>query len=71
MEGSSRSSQNYLEQWQIFHAQQGAPFVHVPSIDKKPLDFFKFKKKVQEMGGLDKVFSLFIQKVGQSRQKVG
>ncbi|KAK6092942.1 hypothetical protein MT418_006932 [Batrachochytrium dendrobatidis] len=53
--GSSRTVLNYLDQLQKFHQQQGTPFTHIPTLNKKPIDLHQLKLEVQKRGGYEQV----------------
>ncbi|KAL1924863.1 uncharacterized protein VTP21DRAFT_4517 [Calcarisporiella thermophila] len=55
MEGESRTVQNYLEQLEKFHRQQGNGFTRLPHLDRRPIDLLKLKKEVSARGGINKV----------------
>ncbi|KAJ3393851.1 hypothetical protein HDU84_000814 [Entophlyctis sp. JEL0112] len=56
IDGMSRTTVNYLDQLELFHDQNGSPFVRVPLIDKNvPLDLWLLKKEVEKRGGLASV----------------
>ncbi|CAG8562025.1 1934_t:CDS:2 [Dentiscutata erythropus] len=51
MEGETRAKLNYIEQLQLFHAQQGRPFSRLPQLDKAPIDLHKLARAVADRGG--------------------
>ncbi|KAJ3072106.1 hypothetical protein HDU98_004211 [Podochytrium sp. JEL0797] len=55
IDGSSRSTVNYLDQLELFHEQSGTMFTRVPLLDNKPLDLRELKKEVEKRGGVDSV----------------
>ncbi|KAI8873732.1 JmjC-domain-containing protein, partial [Ramicandelaber brevisporus] len=55
LEGKTRSTLNFLEQLQKFHAMNGTPIGRLPHLDHRPIDLFKLRKEVQERGGFDVV----------------
>lgn len=61
MEASARASLNFLEQLYLFHRQQGnSTALTIPTINGKPLDLWKLKHEVANLGGYKTVsfFSL-------------
>ncbi|MCO5585025.1 hypothetical protein L7F22_038957 [Adiantum nelumboides] len=55
LSADARASQNYLEQLQKFHAQQGHARVSIPIVDRKPVDLYQLKLVVSANGGYDSV----------------
>lgn len=55
LSADARASQNYLEQLQKFHAQQGHARVSIPIVDRKPVDLYQLKLVVNANGGYDSV----------------
>lgn len=55
LSADARASQNYLEQLQKFHAQQGHARVSIPIVDRKPVDLYQLKLIVASHGGYDSV----------------
>jgi histone demethylase JARID1 len=56
MEGQTRVKLNYLQQLQMFHAQQGKKnFVKPPLVDRTPIDLHLLAKVVEEKGGPEEV----------------
>lgn len=51
MEASARASLNFLEQLYLFHRQQGSSGISIPTIGNKPLDMWKLKREVSNLGG--------------------
>jgi hypothetical protein len=59
MEGQTRVKLNYLQQLQLFHAQQGKKnFVKPPLVDRTPIDLHLLAKVVEEKGGPEEVYIL-------------
>ncbi|SPO25323.1 probable regulator Ustilago maydis 1 protein (Rum1) [Ustilago trichophora] len=55
LSADARASQNYQEQLQKFHAQQGRKRVSVPVIDGRSLDLYQLKLVISSLGGYDAV----------------
>ncbi len=55
LSADARASQNYQEQLQKFHAQQGRKRVSVPVIDGRSVDLYQLKLIVSGLGGYDAV----------------
>jgi hypothetical protein len=56
MEASARASLNFLEQLYLFHRQQGnGTSMTIPTINGKPLDLWKLKHEVANLGGYHSV----------------
>ncbi|KAJ1041154.1 hypothetical protein NDA14_007461 [Ustilago hordei] len=55
LSADARASQNYQEQLQKFHAQQGRKRVSVPVIDGRSVDFYQLKLVILGLGGYDAV----------------
>ncbi|GES76693.1 lysine-specific demethylase lid-like [Rhizophagus clarus] len=56
MEGQTRVKLNYLQQLQMFHAQQGKKnFVKPPLVDRTPIDLHLLAKVVEEKGGPEEI----------------
>lgn len=53
LSADARASLNYQEQLQKFHAQQGHARVSIPVVDRRPVDLYNLKLKVNDMGGYD------------------
>ncbi|CAH7688713.1 hypothetical protein PPACK8108_LOCUS23715 [Phakopsora pachyrhizi] len=61
MEASSRANTNFMEQLYLFHKQQGnsaavitnGSKLQVPVINYQPVDLWKLRKQINEMGGYD------------------
>ncbi|WVQ76775.1 hypothetical protein IAR50_006449 [Cryptococcus sp. DSM 104548] len=51
LEAASRAKVNFLEQLSMFHMQQGDAKVHIPLIDRQPLDLWKLRREVNRSGG--------------------
>uniref|UniRef100_A0A8T9MV82 [histone H3]-trimethyl-L-lysine(4) demethylase n=1 Tax=Thecaphora frezii TaxID=1269715 RepID=A0A8T9MV82_9BASI len=51
----ARASENYLEQLDKFHAQQGLKRVTIPVIDRRSVDLYALKLTVASYGGYDNV----------------
>ncbi|TYJ51548.1 hypothetical protein B9479_007876 [Cryptococcus floricola] len=51
LEAVSRAKVNFLEQLSMFHMQQGDAKVHIPLIDRQPLDLWKLRREVNRSGG--------------------
>ncbi|ORY58689.1 JmjC domain, hydroxylase-domain-containing protein [Leucosporidium creatinivorum] len=51
MEASARASLNFLEQLYLFHRQQGNSGISIPTIGTKPVDMWKLKREVSNLGG--------------------
>ncbi|ODN96426.1 histone demethylase JARID1 [Cryptococcus wingfieldii CBS 7118] len=51
LEAVSRAKINFLEQLSMFHMQQGDAKVHIPLIDRQPLDLWKLRREVNKSGG--------------------
>ncbi|KAK4703193.1 [histone H3]-trimethyl-L-lysine4 demethylase, partial [Phenoliferia sp. Uapishka_3] len=62
MEASARASLNFLEQLYIFHRQQGSTGIAVPTLGGKPLDLWRLKREVNDLGGYVKVARVLIRK---------
>ena len=61
MEGQTRVKLNYLQQLQMFHAQQGKKnFVKPPLVDRTPIDLHLLAKVVEEKGGPEEVYTFII-----------
>jgi len=61
MEGQTRVKLNYLQQLQMFHAQQGKKnFVKPPLVDRTPIDLHLLAKVVEEKGGPEEVYINFL-----------
>ncbi|KAI9203893.1 uncharacterized protein BJ171DRAFT_599788 [Polychytrium aggregatum] len=54
-EGQSRSIVMYLDRLQKFHAQSGRPLSKVPTVEGRPLDFFRLQEEIRRWGGHDEV----------------
>ena len=60
MEGQTRVKLNYLQQLQMFHAQQGKKnFVKPPLVDRTPIDLHLLAKVVDEKGGPEEVYTSY------------
>ncbi|CAH7665886.1 ARID DNA-binding domain-containing protein, partial [Phakopsora pachyrhizi] len=65
MEASARANTNFMEQLYLFHKQQGnsaavvtnGSKLQVPVIDYRPVDLWKLRKQINEMGGYDNITS--------------
>ncbi|PWZ02363.1 PLU-1-domain-containing protein [Testicularia cyperi] len=55
LSADARASQNYQEQLQKFHAQQGRKRVSVPRIDGRLVDLYQLKLVIASFGGYDAV----------------
>lgn len=55
MEGSTRTSLNYVEKLSKFWSSQGRPMNRMPVLDKRPVDLFMIKKLVEQLGGYNSV----------------
>ncbi|SNX84289.1 probable regulator Ustilago maydis 1 protein (Rum1) [Melanopsichium pennsylvanicum] len=55
LSADARASQNYQEQLQKFHAQQGRKRVSVPVIDGRSVDLYQLKLVISSLGGYDAV----------------
>lgn len=55
LSADARASQNYQEQLQKFHAQQGRKRVSVPAIDGRSVDLYQLKLVISGLGGYDAV----------------
>ncbi|TKY85711.1 hypothetical protein EX895_005251 [Sporisorium graminicola] len=55
LSADARASQNYQEQLQKFHAQQGRKRVSVPVIDGRSVDLYQLKLVISSLGGYDSV----------------
>jgi histone demethylase JARID1 len=55
VEGSTRTSLNYMENLCQFHDQVGTPLTKIPQVDRKPVDLYLLKKEVHRRGGPSKV----------------
>jgi hypothetical protein len=55
MEGSTRTSLNYIEKLSKFWSSHGKPMHRMPVLDKRRVDLYAMKKLVDEMGGYDRV----------------
>lgn len=55
LSADARASQNYQEQLQKFHAQQGRKRVSVPVIDGRSVDLYQLKLVISGLGGYDAV----------------
>ncbi len=55
LSADARASQNYQEQLQKFHAQQGRKRVSVPVIDGRSVDLYQLKLAISALGGYDAV----------------
>ncbi|CAI2161535.1 6629_t:CDS:2 [Funneliformis geosporum] len=56
MEGQTRVKLNYLQQLQMFHAQQGKKnFVKPPLVDRTPIDLHLLAKVVEAKGGPEEI----------------
>ncbi|KAI8454487.1 hypothetical protein BY996DRAFT_6413851 [Phakopsora pachyrhizi] len=61
MEASARANTNFMEQLYLFHKQQGnsaavvtnGSKLQVPVINYQPVDLWKLRKQINEMGGYD------------------
>lgn len=51
MEASARASLNFLEQLYLFHRQQGSSGMTLPAIGGKPVDMWRLKREVSDLGG--------------------
>jgi hypothetical protein len=51
MEASARANINFMEQLFVFHRQQPGPRVTIPVIEDKPVDMWRLRKAVKELGG--------------------
>ncbi|BGP37972.1 hypothetical protein JCM10449v2_001899 [Rhodotorula kratochvilovae] len=51
MEASARASLNFLEQLYLFHRQQGSSGMTLPAIGGKPVDMWRLKREVTDLGG--------------------
>ncbi|GAC94117.1 potential transcription factor [Pseudozyma hubeiensis SY62] len=76
LSADARASQNYQEQLQKFHAQQGRKRVNVPVIDGRSVDLYQLKLVVSSSGGFDSVcrgrkWSEVTRKIGYSDKDSG
>lgn len=55
LSADARATQNYEEQLQKFHSQQGSNRVSIPIIDRRPVDLYQLKLAVQRAGGCEHV----------------
>lgn len=55
LEASARASLNFLEQLYLFHRQQGSSGITIPNIGGKPVDMWKLKREVGNLGGYQTV----------------
>lgn len=51
LEAASRAKLNFLEQLSMYHMQQGDSKIHIPLIDRQPLDLWKLRREVNRSGG--------------------
>jgi len=51
----SRARSNYLDQLSRFHRQNGLILNQFPSVDKRPVDLFFFKKAIEAKGGFEMI----------------
>jgi hypothetical protein len=51
VEGSTRTSLNYVEKLSKFWSSHGRPMYRMPILDKRPVDLYAMKKFVEHMGG--------------------
>ncbi|KPV75911.1 uncharacterized protein RHOBADRAFT_52923 [Rhodotorula graminis WP1] len=51
MEASARASLNFLEQLYLFHRQQGSSGMTLPAFGGKPVDMWRLKREVTDLGG--------------------
>lgn len=54
LEAASRAKINFLEQLQLY-LEQGDSKLHIPIIDRRPLDLYALRKAVAKIGGHDEV----------------
>lgn len=76
LSADARASQNYQEQLQKFHAQQGRKRVSVPVIDGRSVDLYQLKLVISSLGGYDAVcrarkWSDATRKIGYSDKESG
>ncbi|EST05603.1 Zinc finger, PHD-finger [Kalmanozyma brasiliensis GHG001] len=76
LSADARASQNYQEQLQKFHAQQGRKRVSVPVIDGRSVDLYQLKLVIAGLGGYDAVcrsrkWSDATRKIGYSEKDSG
>ncbi|OAV87908.1 hypothetical protein, variant [Puccinia triticina 1-1 BBBD Race 1] len=62
MEASARANVNFLEQLYLFHQQRGSSGIvnatsqlQVPLIDHRPVDLWRLRKEINELGGYDNI----------------
>ncbi|KAA1116707.1 hypothetical protein PGT21_023376 [Puccinia graminis f. sp. tritici] len=62
MEASARANVNFLEQLYLFHKQRGSAGLvnstsqlQVPVIDHRPVDLWRLRKEINELGGYDNI----------------
>ena len=55
MEGSTRTNLNYVEKLSKFWSSQGRPITRMPVLDKRPLDLYMVKNRVEQLGGYNAV----------------
>lgn len=62
MEASARANVNFLEQLYLFHKQRGSSGfinssskIQVPIIDHKPVDLWRLRREINELGGYDNI----------------
>ncbi|POV98233.1 hypothetical protein PSHT_14166 [Puccinia striiformis] len=64
MEASARANLNFLEQLYLFHKQRGSSNfidstaqIQVPVIDHRPVDLWRLRREINDMGGYDHITS--------------
>lgn len=60
MEASSRANINFVEQLTVFHEQrnQTKSRVYLPTIANRPVDLWRLKREVNQLGGFQEVYKI-------------